>query len=111
MSEEKIEARLQEEMQRAEKAGEGNREIPVLIELEAASNVGPSGMKALEERVRLAQQGIRRKLEELRAAKTVRVMTLANAMEASLMPAGIREIAELPEVKRILWNRAERVTA
>ena len=87
------------------------REIPVLIELEAASNVGPSGMKALEESVRLAQQGIRRKLEELRAAKTVRVMTLANAMEASLMPAGIREIAELPEVKRILWNRAERVTA
>jgi hypothetical protein len=38
-------------------------------------------------------------------------MTLANAVEARLTPAGIREIVELPEVKKILWNRAERVTA
>jgi hypothetical protein len=111
MSEEKIEARLQEEMERAEKDDEGSREIPILIELEAASNVGPGGMQALEERVRLAQLGIRKKLEELGAARTVRAMTLANAVEARLKPAGIREIAELPDVRRIVWNRAERVTA
>ena len=111
MSEEKIEERLREEMRRVEKAGEGGRQIPVLIEHEAASNVGTGNMQALEERVRASQQGIRRKLEELGAAESVRVMTLANAVEAKLTPAGIREIAGLPEVKKILWNRAERVTA
>jgi hypothetical protein len=111
MSEEKIEARLQEEILRAEKADEGSREISVLIELEAAGNVGPGGMQALEENVLAAQQGLRRKLDQLGAAKTVRAMTLANAVEAKLMPAGIREIARLPEVKRIVWNRAEKVTA
>jgi hypothetical protein len=111
MSEEKIEERLREEMGRVEKSGKGSQQIPVLIEHEAASNVGTSSMQALEERVRATQQGIRRKLEELGAAESVRVMTLANAVEARLMPAGIRQIAGLPEVKRVSWNRAERVTA
>jgi len=111
MSEEKIEERLREEMRRVEKAGEGSRQIPVLIEHETASNAGAGSMHALEERVRASQQGIRRKLEELGAAESVRVMTLANAVEAKLTPAGIREIAGLPEVKKVSWNRAERVTA
>jgi hypothetical protein len=111
MSVEKIEERLQEEMRRAETSGEGGREIPVLIEHEAVGDVGRGGMQALEEKVRMAQRGIRKKLEELSAAKTARGMTLANAVEARLTPAGIREIAGLREVKRILWNRAEKVTA
>ena len=111
MNEEKIEDRLREEMMRAEKAGEENRRIPVLIEHETTSKAGPGGMQALQESVRASQQGIRRKLEELGAADSVRVMTLANAVEAKLTPAGIREIATLRDVKKILWNRAEKVTA
>jgi hypothetical protein len=111
MNEEKIENRLREEMRRAEKAGEGSRQIPVLIEHETAAIAGPGGMQALQESVRASQQGIRRKLEELGAAESVRVLALANAVEAMLTPAGISEIAALREVKKILWNRAERVTA
>jgi hypothetical protein len=91
--------------------GERSRRIPVLIEHEAASDVGTSNMQALEERVRATQQSIRRKLKDLGAAESVRVMTLASDVEARLMPAGIRQIAGLPEVKKILWNRAGRVTA
>lgn len=111
MGGEKIEQRLQEEMKRMEKAGEGALEIPVLIEHEGVGSAEPGGLSTLEEKVRVVQQGIRRKLEQLGAGKTLKPMTLANAIEARLTPAGIAEIAELPDVKKIVWNRAERVTA
>jgi len=111
MSEEKIEERLREEIQRLEEANEGNRDLPVLIELEAISGVGPGGMQALDDKVKKAQQEVRKKLEVLGAGETVRAMTLANAMEARLTASGIRQIAMLRDVKKILWNRAERVTA
>jgi hypothetical protein len=109
--EEKIEERLREEMQRMEKTNQGNRETPVLIELEAIPGVGQGGVQALDEKVKNAQQEVRRKLEELGAGESIRAMTLANAMEARLTPSGIRQVATLHEVKKILWNRVEQVTA
>jgi hypothetical protein len=111
MTSEKIDPRLQEEMSRIEKSRETARTIQVLIELEAAANAGTSGLQGLEEKVRAAQQGVRKKLEELGAGKTVRALTLANALEAALTPLQIATVAALPEVKRLTWNRAEKVTA
>ena len=111
MSEEKIDQRLREEMRRLEPVTDGSQFTPVLIELKPVTTAGRGGIDALEQQVRAAQESVRRKLVELGAAESVRPMTLANAIEARLAPGAIRELAALPEVTRILWNRAERVTA
>ena len=45
------------------------------------------------------------------ARENLQHLVLANAVETRLKAAQIREIAAHPEVKLILWNREERVTA
>jgi hypothetical protein len=109
MSADKIDPRLLEEMARAERDAPQPSEIPVLIQLTPILTPEESGLLALEQRVQNAQRGVRSKLTELGAAQSMRSLALANAIEAHLAPAGIREIAAFPEVTRILWNRAERV--
>ena len=111
MSSDKIDPLLFQEMQRLERAGRPAQSIVVLIELESTGAVPASNLQAFEETVRRGQRGVRKKLDEMGAGKTVRPLVLANALEAELTGPQIASIAALPEVKRISWNRAERVTA
>lgn len=111
MPPEKIEPRLLQEIDRLERAGQKQNQIPVLIELASIASPDQGSLGSLEQRVQSAQQNVRKKLADLGAERTMRPLTLANAIEAPLTPAAIREIAALPEVTLIRWNRAERVTA
>jgi hypothetical protein len=45
------------------------------------------------------------------ARENLQYLVLGNAVETRLTAAQIREIATHPEVKLVLWNREERVTA
>ncbi len=115
LNEGKIEAALLEEMRRAESSGGAQGTISVLIEHAQPAGSGGSGSRVefseLEDHARKATLSIRKRLDELGAKGPVHALTLASAIEARLTPGQIREIASHPDVKRILWNRAEKVTA
>ncbi len=116
MANEKIEPRLLEEIRRVETAGQPDRRIPVIIEhVRQISIEREEGRRmeygALEERMRAEQQGIRKRLSELGVTNDVRQMALANALEVRLTPAQIKEMAGHSDVRLIILNREEQVTA
>jgi hypothetical protein len=110
----KIDPKLRAEMDRIERTGESDRTIPIIIEhasdRRVADEAEAGDLSALDERVRAGQSALRARLSKM-GAKDVQQMTLANAIAARLTPAQIRELASDRDVKRILWNAAERVTA
>lgn len=116
MDKEKIEPRLLEEIRRVETAGQPDRKIPVIIEhVRQIGGIGEEGKRidynALEQRVRGEQEDIRKRLFELGVTDDVQQMSLANALEVRLTPAQIKEIAAHSDVKLIVLNREEQVTA
>jgi hypothetical protein len=110
----KIDPKLKAEMDRVERSGEPNRTLPIIIEHTSDRRIADDGeagdLSALDERVRAGQSALRARLTKM-GAQDVQQMTLANAISARLTPAQIRELASDRDVKRILWNVAERVTA
>jgi hypothetical protein len=113
MPDDKIDRKLQAEMERLEKTGRSDQRLTVLIEHAASiepGGQGAEGISAVEERIRAAQQKLRTRLTKM-GAQQVRQMSLSNALVADLTPAQIREIASDGDVKRLLWNVPEKVTA
>ena len=116
MANAKIERRLDEEIQRMEAAGQPDRQISVVIELAAKpgrmqQESRPVSYSDLEQQVRAQQQGILERLSELGVTGDVRQMTLSNSIEVRLTPAQIRQMGGHKEVKLIILNREEQVTA
>ena len=113
---EKIEPRLLAEIREAESSARPQRRLSVII----AHATGPADADRdrrldyaeLEARVRAEQQGLRRRLLELGVdGGAMRQITLAHALEASLTPAQILDVAERSDVRSIVWNREQQVTA
>ncbi|HEV8523726.1 MAG TPA: hypothetical protein VGQ71_04445 [Terriglobales bacterium] len=110
----KIEPRLEEEIRRMEQAGQTDREIPVILELTSRAPAGQPEVvdfSDLQRQVRAQQQGVVRRLGDLGVKREIRQMTLSNSVETRLTAAQIRQVAGDEEVKRIILNRAEQVTA
>ena len=113
-STDKIDPKLRAEIKRLEEAGRTDGRLSVIVEHTAtvvapADAQGAAGMSALDARVEEVQQGLRNRLTTL-GIQGVRRVPLTNALAADLTPAQIREIAADAEVKRLLWNVAEKVT-
>jgi len=110
MSKEKIDAKLQQEIERLERSGTSTQRLPVIIEHGDSGNVtGDRDMAVMERQVRAAQAPLLKRLGDI-GAGNVQQMILANAVSADLTPDQIRSMASEPAVKRIIWNVAERVT-
>jgi hypothetical protein len=113
---EKIEPRLLKELARLESAGQNNLAIPVLIQF--AHDLGPLAPQvrqgqdeASESPAEASRRDLLHRLAVMAGGQNLQYLVLANAVETRLMAAQIREIAAHPDVKLVLWNREERVTA
>ena len=118
MANEKIEPRLQEELRRIEAAGQADREISVVIEVRSGPEGAPGESRRvemdyaeLERRARLQQQGICERLSEIGVTADIHPMPLSNSVEVRLTPAQIRQMGGHKDVKLIVLNREEQVTA
>ncbi len=112
----KIEPRLLKEISRLETAGQPDLRISVLLELvhelDPLRREGTAEVdKATEGRLRVERRNLLERLARMAAGKVPLQLELANALEMQLTPAQIRQVAAHPDVKRIIWNREERVTA
>jgi hypothetical protein len=113
---ERIEPRLLQEIARLEAAGQ--QEVPIPIIIQFAGDLGPLAppdVQAHDEvgktRAQADRQDLLQRLAAMGDARNLQYLVLANAVETRLATAQIREIAGHPDVKLILWNREERVTA
>lgn len=112
-----IEPRLLKELARLESAGQKDLAIPVIIQ--SARDLGPLPRQDAEGRDHASQppaqahgrQDLLQRLAAMGAVQNLQYLALANSIETRLTAAQIREIATHPDVKLILWNREERVTA
>ena len=112
MNEQVIEAKLLEEVERLEAAGQSEQGIPVVIAHVGGGETaegGPRNYDKLVEQVQATLQGIRDRLSELGVTGAVEQITLSNALEATLTPTQIRRIAKHGDIKRIILNREEKV--
>lgn len=112
---EKIEPRLLREIARLESVGQLDLKIPILIQL--VHDLGPLAQReapldeAEEARLQVSHRDLLNRLAEMGVGDDLQRLELANALETHLTPAQIHEIASHPDVKRIIWNREELVTA
>ena len=115
MPSEKIEGRLLEEIRQFELAGQPDRRIPVLIQVEVepwdTPQEGRLDYAQLEGRVRSQQGPVRQRLAELGVTTEIRPLILSNSLEARLTPAQIRQMGQHQDVRLIILNREEQVTA
>lgn len=115
MADLKIDAGLQEEIRRAEAAGQADRAIPVIVEC-AGYVEGAWGedrkaeLERMERRLGELQARVLDRLGEL-GASGVQRSALSNALFTALTPAQIGEIAAHPDVKQVRLSREEQVTA
>ncbi len=110
----KIEPRLQQEIGRLESVG--HRDVPIAILIQCEGNPIATALKGgrgegSEPKAGVDPQNLLKRHAEIVGARDVRYLHLANAIETSLTPDQIREVAALPGVLRVIWNREERVTA
>lgn len=112
----KIEPRLLKEIFRLESAGQRDVRIPVVIQ--HAQALGPLGRegepaldKASEDLALASRRDLLKRLGGMGTGQDIQRLELANAIETHLTAAQIREIAAHPDVKNIIWNREEHVTA
>lgn len=113
---ETIEPRLLREMARLESTGQQDCKIPILVQL--AHDLGPLAPreaarfdKAEEVLLQASRRDLLNRLATMGVGDDLHRLELANALETHLTSAQIREIATHQDVKRIVWNREERVTA
>lgn len=111
-----IEPRLLTEIARLEATGQQDLSIPVIIQF--AHDLGPPAPQvrngrdeASDARAEESRRDLLQRLAAMGARENLQYLVLANAVETRLTAAQIREIATHPEVKLVLWNREERVTA
>ena len=111
----KIEPRLLQEIARLESLGQRDLRIPILIQL--AHDLGPLARRtapldeAEDARLQASRRDLLARLGEMGVGDDFNRLELANALETHLTVPQIREIAAHPDVKSIIWNREERVTA
>ena len=111
----KIEPRLLQEMARLESLGQQDLRIPILIQL--AHDLGPLARRKArlseseEARLQASRRDLLERLAEMGVGEDIHRLELANALEMHLTGPQIREIAPHPDVRSIIWNREERVTA
>ena len=112
-SEDKIDPRLSRELARLDSAGQADLKVPILIQL--AHDLGPLAPTRLDQATEAHMHASRRDLLNRLAAMGVGDdlgrLELANALETHLTSSQIREIASHPDVKHIIWNREELLTA
>jgi len=115
-SSEKIEPRLLQEISRLEAGGQPDVRVPVIIR--HAVDLGPLGMggraprdKTGQERAEADRRDLLDRLRRMTEGEELQRLEMANAIETRLTAGQIREIAAHPDVKQIIWNREERVTA
>jgi hypothetical protein len=111
---EKLEGKLEAEMEETEASGATDRRIPVLIEhtdvLVPSGEATEAQLEDLERRTKELQQGIMSRLSELGAEERAHQLALANVVSADLTPREIRELAKLEDVRTIRLNRQQNVT-
>lgn len=107
MTNERIEARLQSEIERARSTGLDVR-IPVTIQLTpAGEGIGESrNLIEMERQVAGRQGGIIARLTEL-GVQDIESSVLSNSISARLTTQQIQEIAQHPDVKLVVWNRED----
>lgn len=108
MDSSKLEPRLAAEIQRIESSPTPEAGIPVLLEL-AGEPASGAGFGELRERVSRTQAPLLEWLSESGIA--AEASTLANTISATLTARQIESAAARAQVKRVIWNRADRVTA
>jgi hypothetical protein len=112
----KIEPRLQLELARLETTKQQDYRIPVIIQLlhelgPLAPKVASGADKLGETRAQADGRDLLERLARMGTEDDLNRLELANSIETHLNPAQIREIAAHPDVKRVIWNREEHVTA
>jgi len=111
----KIEPRLLQEIARLESLGQQDFKVPILIQL--AHDLGPLARReapldeAEEARLQASRRDLLARLGAMGVGDDLNRLELANALETHLTAPQIREIAAYSDVKSIIWNREERVTA
>jgi hypothetical protein len=107
---EKIEPRLQQEMDRLQASGSSGSILPVIIELVQTSSA-QSRMSDLERDFAQRATELQRYMAQIGVHGEIRPLALANSLQGSLELREIVAVAARPEVRRITWNRMEQVVA
>jgi hypothetical protein len=110
MSSDKIEPRLREEMARMESTGGGDALTSVIIQVRTYDRPSKD-YPGMQTQVDMQQKSVKERLRELGVQGDIRSLVLSNSIEANLTPSQIRAISDHEDVKSIILNRADRVTA